>query len=106
MSDQFNPNDPRFIANSMRGPGPIDNPFPIGDEINSPAHYKQGDIECIDAIESALTADEFRGYLKGNVIKYIWRERHKQQATAVGKANWYLQRLLDWFRKTQGGEQA
>lgn len=63
------------------------------DEIN-PDHYKQGGIECIDAIEAALTGDEFRGYCKGNVMKYTWRERHKQQKTALEKAKWYLERLI------------
>jgi hypothetical protein len=40
------------------------------DKVNKPAHY-QGSIECIDAIESAMTKEAFRGYLKGNIIKYV-----------------------------------
>jgi hypothetical protein len=40
-------------------------------------HYRQGDIECIDAIRAALTDEEWRGYCKGSIIGYIWRERHK-----------------------------
>lgn len=63
------------------------------DEIN-PDHYKQGSVECIEAIESALTDDEYRGYLKGNMIKYTWRERFKQQDTAIKKAVWYAERLI------------
>jgi hypothetical protein len=65
-----------------------------GDQVNHPPHYKQGDIECIDAIESALTAEEFRGYCKGNALKYIWRERHKGQDESLKKAIWYLERAL------------
>lgn len=68
------------------------------DEIN-PAHYRQGDIECIDAIHSALTPEEFRGFLKGNVIKYTWRERHKQGPVSMEKAQWYLNKLLEWFKR-------
>jgi hypothetical protein len=60
------------------------------DNVNHPAHYKQGDIECIDAIEAALTPEEFRGYCKGNAMKYIWRERHKGQNESLQKAVWYL----------------
>jgi len=60
------------------------------DNVNHPAHYKQGDIECIDAIQAALTPEEFRGYCKGNAIKYIWRERHKGQNESLQKAVWYL----------------
>jgi hypothetical protein len=40
-------------------------------------HYREGDIECIDAIRAALTPEEFRGFCKGNIIKYTWRERAK-----------------------------
>ena len=40
-------------------------------------HYRHGDIECIDAIRAALTPEEFRGFCKGNIIKYAWRERAK-----------------------------
>lgn len=47
------------------------------DKIDKPGHYTSGAIECIDAIRSALTEDEFRGYIKGNIIKYAWRERQK-----------------------------
>lgn len=63
------------------------------DQIN-PSHYKQGDVECIDAIKAALTPDEFRGYCKGNIIKYTWRERYKQGKTALEKAEWYLKKLI------------
>jgi len=64
-----------------------------GDPVNHPPHYKQGDIECIDAIQSALTPEEFRGYCKGNALKYIWRERHKGQDESLKKAIWYLERI-------------
>jgi hypothetical protein len=40
-------------------------------------HYRQGDIECIDAIRAALTDEEWRGYCKGSIMGYVWRERHK-----------------------------
>jgi len=73
----------------------------MSDEVEHPSHYTSGDIECIDAIEAALTPDEFRGYCKGNIIKYSWRERHKQQATALRKARWYLNRLIDFLEKDE-----
>lgn len=42
-----------------------------------PSHYNQGSVECIDAISSALSPDELSGFIKGNVIKYLWRNNHK-----------------------------
>jgi hypothetical protein len=64
------------------------------DPVNQPEHYRQGEIECIDAIKVALTPEEFRGYCKGNILKYIWRMNYKGGAESACKAQWYLQRLL------------
>ena len=41
------------------------------DYVNSPPHYNSGNIECIDAIEESMTPDAFKGYLKGNIQKYM-----------------------------------
>jgi hypothetical protein len=78
-------------------------PFVIEkDAINHPSHYIDGNIECIEAIEAALTNEEFRGYCKGNSIKYIWRERHKGETESLKKAQWYLNRLIQ-LDETQKG---
>ena len=65
------------------------------DMVNHPPHYTSGNIECIEAIKAALTPDEFRGYIKGNAIKYCWRERTKGGDESLRKAVWYLNRLTD-----------
>lgn len=65
------------------------------DTVNHPSHYTDGGIEAIEAIEAQLTAEEFRGYLKGNIAKYIWRERYKGGTESLKKARWYLDRLID-----------
>lgn len=67
------------------------------DMVESPPHYRQGQIECIAAIRAALTDEEYRGYMKGNVIKYVWRERHKGGDESLAKARWYLNTLLSDF---------
>lgn len=64
------------------------------DNVNHPAHYTDGGIECIEAIEAQLTPEEYRGYLKGNVAKYVWREQHKGGIESLKKAQWYLTRLI------------
>lgn len=71
-----------------------------GDLVSSPDHYTAGGVECIDAISAALTADEYRGYLKGNILKYIWRERHKNRLQDVLKAQWYVSALVDHLQTT------
>ena len=72
------------------------------DAVNHPSHYTDGGIECIDAIEAALTAEEFRGYCKGNNLKYTWRERRKGGTESLKKAQWYLDRLIQ-LDETQKG---
>ena len=67
----------------------------MNDEVNNPSHYTQGGIECIAAIKSALTPEEYRGYCKGNIIKYIWRERSKGGHVSIAKAEWYIKRLIE-----------
>jgi len=66
----------------------------MNDNVNNPEHYTQGNIECIEAIQSALTEEEFRGYCKGNALKYIWREKHKGGKESLQKAQWYLSTLI------------
>lgn len=66
------------------------------DNVNSPNHYRQGGIECIEVIKASMSQHGFRDYLKGNVMKYIWRYEHKGKAVEdIGKAIWYLNRLKD-----------
>jgi hypothetical protein len=64
------------------------------DVVNKPKHYNQGGIECIDAIESMLTHEEFVGYLRGNSLKYRWRFRYKNGVEDLRKAEWYENKLL------------
>jgi hypothetical protein len=64
------------------------------DLVNHPPHYTDGAVECIDAIAAQLTPEEYRGYLKGSIAKYIWRERHKGGIESLKKARWYLNLLV------------
>ena len=63
------------------------------DNVNSPKHYNQAGIECIDAIEAA-TGTGFEHYLQGNIIKYVWRYRYKNGTEDLQKAQWYLSKLI------------
>jgi len=65
------------------------------DTVNHPSHYNAGGVECIEAIEAQLTKEEYRGYLKGNVAKYLWREKQKGGTESLRKAQWYLSRLIE-----------
>lgn len=65
------------------------------DNINHPDHYCFGGIETIDYIKAKLSPEEYTGYLKGSVIKYLSRAGHKDDAIQdLKKAQWYLNRLI------------
>jgi hypothetical protein len=63
--------------------------------VNSPAHYGNGSIECIEYIEDFLTTEEYIGYLRGNIAKYLHRFRYKNGIEDLRKAEWYLNRLSE-----------
>jgi len=64
------------------------------DNIN-PSHYKQGKVECIDAIESAtINKKGLDAVCTANVIKYIWRCEDKGGVEDMKKALWYLERMI------------
>ena len=79
--------------------------YPFGEPANSseiadgssdpinPSHYKQGGIECIESIKAAL-GEGFPDYLRGNVMKYLWRYKEKGGVEDLRKSAWYLDRLI------------
>lgn len=68
------------------------------DDVRAPEHYCKGDVECIDAIKSSMGAAEFRGYCKGNCMKYLWRYEDKGGLESLEKALVYLEWLVESVR--------
>lgn len=68
------------------------------DSVNHPAHYTQGGIEVIDAIEAWEL-----GFHLGNVVKYVARAAHKGRLLEdLKKARWYLDRAIQRLEKKEG----
>ena len=65
------------------------------DMVNNPPHYTAGSVECIDAIKASLTPQQYAGYLRGNVIKYLWRYDRKGGVEDLRKARTYLEWLIE-----------
>ena len=64
------------------------------DNVNNPAHYGKGSIECIDYIRQVLGLDGFIAYCHGNMIKYQHRYRYKGNGVEdMKKAEWYVKRM-------------
>ena len=64
--------------------------------VENPDHYNTGAIEAIEAIRASMPPEQYFGYLKGNVMKYLWRYDYKEKPVEdLRKADWYLNRLID-----------
>ena len=69
------------------------------DAVDHPAHYNlhEDGIECIDAIQASMSPSGFQDYLKGSVIKYLWRKGAKDKSEPLQdlkKAQFFLERLI------------
>lgn len=61
------------------------------DNVNHPAHYTSGGIECIDGMVAAFGREYVMHYCLCNAFKYIWRCEHKgKRVEDIQKAVWYL----------------
>lgn len=69
------------------------------DNVNHPAHYVQGGIECIEAIKASLGKEGFAAYCKGNIEKYLWRYEHKNGIEDLKKARVYLNWMIEELEK-------
>ena len=84
------------LENYFRGLVQMDFADDKEDMVNSPSHYTQGSIECIDAIAQVVKdLQGMEAMCTGNAIKYLWRWKHKNGVEDLKKAQWYLQRMID-----------
>lgn len=69
----------------------------MSDNIKHPKHYCDGGIETIDYMRAKLTVEEFVGYCKGNVIKYVSRAGKKTDSPLedLQKAKMYLEWAIE-----------
>lgn len=98
-----NPKPSWFVGGSDISPEKIE---PI-DMVNHPPHYqaKDGRMECIEWIEEFLTEEEHVGYLKGQVLKYLWRYDDKGKPVEdLEKSRFYLDKLIEAVGKKEEGE--
>lgn len=63
--------------------------------VDHPNHYNTHGMECIDWIKHSLTREEYLGFLKGNIEKYLYRYEHKGGVEDLNKASWYLNKLIE-----------
>ena len=66
------------------------------EEAIRPRHYKQGKVECIEAVESAFGVRDTMAFCKICAFKYVWRLGDKdEEEKEIGKAKWHLDKYLE-----------
>lgn len=73
------------------------------DVVNHPAHYT-GKHECIEVMKQILSPAEFKGFLHGNVFKYVFRSNLKNGLEDLKKAQFYLNRLIAALEDKSNGD--
>ena len=95
--------DEMVLVESCPDPMPVVEPYDFleqpTDNVNNPSHYGNGKIECIDYLEDFMTTEEFIGYLRGNIGKYLHRWRYKNGLEDLRKSEWYLKKLITVIEK-------
>lgn len=66
----------------------------LDDNPVTPDYYKSEGVETIDYLHAFLTEDEFNGFCKGNIIKYVSRANRKNGIEDIRKARDYISYLI------------
>lgn len=65
--------------------------------VNHPRHYGgDTEYECIKVLKAWMGDDEYRGFLRGNAIKYLCRVGKKDESVQeLKKVKWYVEKLIE-----------
>lgn len=68
--------------------------------VNHPSHYKNGNIECIEAMIDVFGKDKVAAFCELNAFKYQWRANSKgTDIQDKKKAVWYLNKYIKLNKK-------
>lgn len=71
-------------------------------DVSKQTHYVNNGIEPIEIMRQNFTQAEFRGFLAGNVQKYLSRHKAKNGLEDLQKAKVYLEWLIeDWEKRSK-----
>lgn len=64
-------------------------------------HYTNNGVQPIDIMRMDFTTDEYIGFLKGNVLKYLLRYDKKDGLKDLKKAKVYLDWLIECYEESK-----
>lgn len=68
------------------------------EQVNHPAHYNSGKLECIDVMLDVFGAHETIAFCKLNAFKYLFRAGKKfenSERQDLEKAEWYIKKAVE-----------
>lgn len=71
---------------------------PVSDERIKPHYYKKHEFDVLDVIEDQLEEEEVIGGYIGIILKQIYRAEYKHQLEDYKKAQFYLNKLIEYLR--------
>lgn len=77
-------------------------PGALGRQVDGNHYLEMGDYQPWHVLQHWLTAEEFRGYMKGTAIAYLARERAKGKDKDIEKAAHTLQAFLEKTAAEEG----
>jgi hypothetical protein len=67
----------------------------MNDLVNRPDHYCKGGVECIDAVDAAISDLQGReAHYTASALQYLWRWKSKDGVRDLKKARWFIDRLI------------
>ena len=93
--DEATPQEWDKVNKSKTFTGKLFHPSDKHNPVTQPDHYNKGAIEAIEAIKASMHPQEYKGYLKGNCLKYLWRYEYKNGVEDLRKARVYLEWLIN-----------
>lgn len=91
-----------IIRYPINSPSTLDKPLASSYQVGG-EHYKNKVVQPWTAMEAWMSPEQFEGFLRGNVIKYIARYKDKDGLKDVHKAHHYLSKLIECL-ETRGGK--
>lgn len=65
----------------------------------NPEYYRRGKVQLIDFLKDFLSPEEFKGFCKGLILKYVVRADQKNGIEDYMKAAWYLKCLVNYLKE-------
>jgi hypothetical protein len=73
----------------------MESSYSVSNNAVKPNYYSRNGLECYDVIRASMGLEKYKGFLWGNIQKYLWRWEQKNGKQDLEKAVEYLTKLIE-----------